>query len=100
MRTSNGMKMAVELLGQNKSVKMLALEIADILEKHQDGEKLKIEEKFLIGLQYSEFYATGNSNEDYAVASMKRDEFLRILNVDFMELYRATEEIYGRKVTE
>ena len=100
MRTSKGLTLAKELLGQSKSVTMLALEITDILEKHYQCEKLTEVETFLVGLRYSEFYATGNNTEDYAVASMKRDEFLKVLDIDFMKLYFETERIYGRTVTE
>lgn len=102
MRTSKGLALAKELLGQNKSITMLALEISDILEYRNSGMQdwLKESDNFLLGLMYSEFYATGNSDEDYAKASMKRDEFLKVLNIDFMDLYRATEKIYGRTVTE
>lgn len=97
MRTSKGFLIAKALLSQNKPVKLLALEISDILEKHHNQEKLSAEETFLVGLRYSEFYSNGTTNEDYLKASEKRDAFLAILEVDFMDLYNATEEIYGRK---
>ncbi len=103
MRISKGMQMANLILmeainGDGKDIKSLAIEIADLLKKHQDPnqQKLKEDEKFLVGLMYSEFYADGSSDEEYIKASHKRNKFLKMLNIDAMELYNETEKIYGR----
>ena len=65
------MKYTVELV-KFGGLDWLALRIAEIYEKHMNNDKLSAKEKFIIGLRYSEFLATDNSDESYRAAERKR----------------------------
>ena len=65
------MKYTLELV-QFGGVEWLALRIAEIYDKHMKNDKLSAKEKFIIGLRYSEFLATGTSDEAYCAAERKR----------------------------
>jgi hypothetical protein len=82
MRTSKGLQLAKELLKANMSTDLLALEIYDLLNLHQSGEKLEAKDKFILGLAYSEFYADGSDDQDYWTASEKRAQYLQYLGID------------------
>lgn len=96
MRTSRGLQLAQRLANANNTPTMLALEITDLLEMRDNGYKLKEEDKFILGLGFSEFFALGNTDDDYIKASSKRDEFLKVIGIEFMDLYYAIEKVYGR----
>ena len=76
---------------------MLLLRIAEVYEKHSRNEKLTKQEKFLIGLRYSEFLATEDSNDGYYRAEMKRQACLRKLGITCAELNDALYNVCGLK---
>ena len=96
MRTSKGLQLAMRLLGGHKNAKMIAMEAADLLKLREDGAKLKEEDIFILGLVYSEFFADGNDDQAYTLASTKRDEYLKLLGIEYKDIYNETEKIYGR----
>jgi hypothetical protein len=96
MRTSKGLELAMRLIGQNKNATMIALEAIDLLDMRDNGYKLKEEDKFILGLVYSEFFTDSNSNDDYIRATEKRDQYLKILGLEFKDIYNETERLYGR----
>jgi lysine/ornithine N-monooxygenase len=96
MRTSEGLQLAMRLIGQNKNATMIALEAIDLLEMRDNGYQLKDEDKFILGLVYSEFFATSNSDEAYIQASEKRDQYLATLGLQYKDIYNETERLYGR----
>ncbi len=65
------MKYTLELL-QFGGIEWLAMRIGEVYDKHTKNEKLTQKEKFIIGLRYSEFLATNNSDEAYCSAERKR----------------------------
>ncbi len=92
MRASEGLKIVQELLGEEKSVKLLACEIVDLLLRHEKGEKLLVRDKLILGLRFSEFLA----DEDYDVllAATKQQEYLNRLGITWDELYEETEKLF------
>ena len=97
MRMCKGLKIALELVKANNTVTSLALEITDLL-KMRDllGYELKVPDKLLLGLGFSEFLAMEDTEEEYFKAEIKQKEFLKIIGIEFMDLYNAIENIYGR----
>ena len=71
------------------------------LEKAQNGipwnksERITLEETFLLGLRYSEFYAEGSSNEDYCQAEDMRGLLLDKLGYTREEINRVCYDLLG-----
>lgn len=76
---------------------MVYCRIAEAYEKHVRNEKLTKQEKFLLGLRYSEFLATEDSNEGYYRAEMKRQACLRKLGLTCAEFNENLFNVCGLK---
>jgi len=90
MNVDEGLRYCMEI----KDLDLLHVAIADALDKHTDGEKITQMERFILGLAYSEFYASGSSDGDYCRASDKRAGFLKKLNLDGWELVQKVEQYF------
>lgn len=79
------------------SLKIIVCMIGDAYQKYQNNEKLTQRERFLLGLRYSEFYIESAGNDDYlyVAAEEKRQEFLKVLNIDAGELRKLCVELCG-----
>jgi hypothetical protein len=94
-----GLAMAQKLISFNKDLNLLALEIYELLERHQKGEKLSSYEYFLLGLRWSEFYCPSDSfgnDQDYYIAACKRDEYLKMLNIKVDDMNEAVDKLYKK----
>ena len=97
MRMSKGLKIALELVGANNTVDSLALEITDLLTMRDLLHyKLTVPDKLILGLGFSEFLAMEDTEEEYIKAEIKQKEFLKIIGIEYMDLYYAIEKVYGR----
>lgn len=67
-------------------IRMLALRIGESYEKHERNEKLTKLDKFLLGLRYSEFLATADTDEGYVRAERKRQVCLNKLGLSVEQI--------------
>ena len=74
---------------------MLACRIYEIYEKHSRNVKLTSQEKFLIGLRYSEFLATDDTDRGYYVAELKRQSCLRKLGISCEDFNKLIYDVCG-----
>lgn len=88
----NGLHICKEIL-EAGGVELLAVEGAEILNKHDNNIPLSTKETFIIGLAYSEFYATDTTENGYARASIKRNAFCKKLGIDGWEFTQKLESL-------
>lgn len=90
---TQGVKFVKELQTMSKSkedfLKILSLQIADIYNMHDNGERLTAKNTFIIGLRYSEFLATSSTQEAYTQAEHKRQWYLTQLGITVPEINHA-----------
>lgn len=65
---------------------LILCKISEAYEKHSNNIALTDNDRFFLGLRYSEFLSDSDSDEGYLQASIKRDACLRILGIDMMWL--------------
>ena len=80
----SGLRICEEILATG-GVELLAVEGAEILNKHKDNIPLSTKERFIIGLAYSEFYATETNDSGYWRASIKCQAFCKKLGINSYE---------------
>lgn len=88
----NGLRICEEILATG-DIELLAVEGAEILNKHNQNIPLSTKETFIIGLAYSEFYATENNDSGYWRASIKRNNFCKKLGIDGFEFTQKVESL-------
>lgn len=93
MRVTECMKHAKELKTFHPN--MLVVRIGEIYEKHSEGKPLTANERLIIGLRYSEFLATSNTNEAYIQAEAKSQAVREYLGLDAHWLIKQCREING-----
>ena len=89
----HGMSEVRKLKKEGYSINMLACMIYEAYQKHMNGIKLSQSDLFVLGLRYSEFFNSSFSTEDYYVAEVKREEFLKSLGYSVEELNEACRKI-------
>jgi len=88
----NGMKLTKEIL-EFGNLEFLAVEAAEILKKHNDNIPLSTKERFVLGLVYSEFYTEDTSDAGYYRAEIKRQNFLKALNINGGDFVQQVEKL-------
>lgn len=86
----NGLRLCNEIL-EAGGTELLAVEAAEILNKHRDNVPLSTKERFIIGLAYSEFYTNETTDSAYCRAVEKRDAFCKQLGIDSWEFTQKVE---------
>lgn len=88
----NGLRLCKEILAVG-GLELLAVEAAEILNKHKNNIPLSTKERFIIGLAYSEFYATETTETGYWRAAIKRSSFCQQLRIDGYEFQKKLESL-------
>lgn len=85
----NGLRLCKEILTAG-GIELLAVEAAEIYNKHWNGIPLSTKERFIIGLAYSEFYTNETTDNAYVRASIKCEAFCKQLGI---KNYNFTKEV-------
>lgn len=88
----NGLRLCKELL-EAGGLELLAVEGAEILNKHKNNIPLSTKETFIVGLAYSEFYAADTTETGYWRASIKCHSFCKQLGIDNYEFQKKLESL-------
>lgn len=73
---------SLDNLTKEDRTEIIALEILELLKKHNNNEKLSFKDKLTLGLAYSEFISDSNSEEDLYIAERERQILLKKLDID------------------
>lgn len=73
---------SLDNLTKEDRTEIIALEILELLKKHNNNEKLSFKDKLTLGLSYSEFISDSNSEEDLYIAERERQILLKKLDID------------------
>ena len=96
MRFANQLKrelMALNLFSGELRSNYICTKVCEAVVKWNKTSDITSYEKFLCGLRYSEFYSNGTSSEEYVFAEKKREQALKLLELDKDVVYFKCKEI-------